>query len=99
MLAMFDSAKPIHLHTDWSARTIGGYISQLDDNDVEQPIAYFSCKCKLEESKYHPYMGEILIFVDCLRHFRNYIHIAIHVNDSKSSTAFCMASCSLTTSL
>ncbi|TPX40313.1 hypothetical protein CcCBS67573_g10629 [Chytriomyces confervae] len=60
MLAMFDPSKPLHLYTDWSERAIA--------------VAYFSRKCKKEESKYHPYMGEILALVESLKHFRSYIY-------------------------
>jgi hypothetical protein len=72
MLTLFDPSRPVHLYTDWSTTGIGSYIAQPDDNGFEQPIAYASRKCKESESKYHPYMGEILALVEALnQHYQS----------------------------
>ena len=73
MLAMFDPAKPVHLYTDWSEKAIGSYICQPDSSGIEHPVAYASRKCNPAESKYHPYMGEILALVEALRTHRHYL--------------------------
>ncbi|TPX52255.1 hypothetical protein CcCBS67573_g09911, partial [Chytriomyces confervae] len=73
MLAIFNPDLPVHLYTDWSARAVGGYIAQPDSKGIDQPIAYYSRKLKPEETRYHPYMGEILALVECLKHYRQYL--------------------------
>ena len=41
MLHIFDPTKPVYLHTDWSQKAIGGWISQEIDGRLA-PIAYES---------------------------------------------------------
>jgi hypothetical protein len=72
-LAMFDSTKPVHIYTDWSERAIGSYVAQPDATGIEQPIAYSSRKLSREESRYSPYMGEMLALVEALKTHRQYL--------------------------
>jgi hypothetical protein len=72
-LGIFNPDRPVHLYTDWSARAIGSYIAQPDDTGLEVPIAFASRKCNTHESRYHPYMGEILALVEALRVHRPYL--------------------------
>jgi hypothetical protein len=73
VLTLFDPSRPVHLYTDWSERAIGSYVSQPDEDGTEHPVAFASRKCNPAESKYHPYIGEILALVEALRTHRHYI--------------------------
>ena len=64
---------PIILHTDWSLKAIGGWISQEVNNEI-CPIAYESRKLRAAERNYSPYDGELLALIHCLRIFRPYLH-------------------------
>lgn len=40
------------LQTDASERAIGAVLSQINDNGIERPLAYFSCKLLPREQRY-----------------------------------------------
>ena len=63
-----DPNLPIIIHTDWSLKAIGGWVSQVV-NGEEKPIAFESRKLRPVEKNYLPYDGELLALVHCLRVF------------------------------
>lgn len=47
-----DFSKPLLLQTDASNRRVGAILSQIDDNNEEHPVGFFSCKLLPHEQQY-----------------------------------------------
>ena len=65
--------KQFILDCDASNRDIGAVLLQLDDNNCEHPIAYYSCSVSKEERRYSITRQKILAFVKSVNHFRCYL--------------------------
>ena len=72
-LAYPDFSKPFIVDTDASDVGIGAVLSQLNNSNVEQPLAYYSRSLSKPERKYAVTRKEMLALVDSLRHFRCYL--------------------------
>ena len=83
MLAYPDFNKEFVIHTGASHEKLGAVISQ--DN---QPIAFYSCKLKPEQTRYTTTERELLSIVETLKEFRNILlgHQVIVHTDHKNLT-------------
>jgi hypothetical protein len=70
VLAMFDYDRKTVLETDASDWASGGVLSQIDDEGVLRPVAYFSAKHSAAECNYEIYDKELLAIVKCLEEWR-----------------------------
>lgn len=80
VLALYDPALPIEIHTDACKSGIAGMLLQKQTDGELRPVMYFSRVTSKEESVYHSYELETLAVVESLRRFRVYIvgkHIKI----------------------
>jgi hypothetical protein len=66
VLKHFDWDKPAVLETNASDYVYAGVLSQLDDNGVLHPIAFYSRKMTPVECNYEIYDKELLAIVRCL---------------------------------
>ena len=88
VLAIFNPALPIELHTDASSEGYGAVLIQKKDNKAH-PVAYFSKRTTDPESRYHSYELETMAVVNAVRHFRHYLfgkHLTV-VTDCNSLKA------------
>ena len=74
ILAYPDYSKPFILDTDCSKLAMGAVLSQLDANNEERPIAYFSKALNDAQSKYSITKMEMLALVSAIRHFKPYLY-------------------------
>ena len=72
-LAYPDFSKPFIVDTDASDVGIGAVLSQLNNSNVEQPLAYYSRSLSKPERKYAVTRKEMLALVDSLHHFWCYL--------------------------
>ena len=68
-----DEDKQFIVQTDASERGIGAVLSQLDDESMERPVAFFSRKLLPQEERYSVIEKECLGIVAALRHFDVYL--------------------------
>ena len=68
-----DFNKPLILQTDASERRIGAVLSQLDENQEEYPIAFFSKKLHSREEKFSTIEKECLAIKLACQSFRVYL--------------------------
>lgn len=73
-LAYPDRSKPFILDVDASLNSIGGVLSQIDDDGLERPIAYASKVLSKTQRNYCCTMRELLSCVVFLRHFHHYVY-------------------------
>ena len=66
-------SKPFILDTDASDFGIGAVLSQRNQSNIEQPIAYYSQSFSKAGRKYAVTRKEMLALVDSLKHFRCYL--------------------------
>lgn len=72
VLTIPDDNGTIILHTDYSKKAVGGWISQQINGNL-RPIAFESRKLKNSELNYSTYDGELLAIKNCLEKFRPYL--------------------------
>lgn len=70
-----DYRKPFIVQCDASLYGIGGVLAQLDENNREYVISYYSHKLTKAEQKYHAYERECLAVIKSLDHFKPYIYL------------------------
>ena len=68
-----DEEKLFLLHTDASGIGIGAVLSQLGEDEMDRPVAYYSRKLKPAETRYIVTEQECLAVVEAVRHFRVYL--------------------------
>ena len=66
--------RPFTLHVDWSKVAIGSYLSQIDEEGVEHPIAFASRLLTPTEQRYGSCEGECLALVWATHKFRYYLY-------------------------
>ncbi|CAI5475647.1 unnamed protein product [Closterium sp. Yama58-4] len=64
--------QPFILYTDWSSQGIGAILCQ-EMEGVEKVVAYASTSCNPAEAQYSSYIGEGLVAVWAVGHFRVYL--------------------------
>ena len=69
-----DWAKQFILDTDCSELAMGAVLAQLDENQDEKPIAFFSKKLSDSQKKYSITKQEMLALVSAIRHFHTYLY-------------------------
>ena len=69
ILYHFDLKRHIRIETDVSGYAIGGVLSQLtsDDSGRWHPVAFFSQKMILAETRYETHNGELLAIVEAFK--------------------------------
>ena len=72
LLRHYDPAKPLRLETDASAFAIAGILSQLFEDSLWHPIAFWSRKLNAAESHYETHDQELLAIVVAFKHWRHY---------------------------
>ncbi len=70
VLAMFDYTRKTVLETDASDWACGGVLSQYNNDNVLQPVAYFSAKHSAQECNYEIYDKELLAIIKSLEEWR-----------------------------
>ncbi|XP_045539290.1 uncharacterized protein LOC123722212 [Papilio machaon] len=73
VLALYNPLAETQLHTDASKHGLAGILLQRNNNDVFQPVSYFSRKTTPEEQKYHSFELETLAIIASLSRFRVYL--------------------------
>ena len=68
----YASAGKLELHTDASAKALGGVLYQEVEGKLK-PVAFHSRHFKSAEENYSATDREMLAIVDSLRHFRHYV--------------------------
>ena len=72
-----DEEKLFLLHTDASGIGIGAVLSQLGEDEMDRPVAYYSRKLKPAETRYTVTEQKCLAVVEAVRHFRVYLSGAL----------------------
>jgi len=86
ILTQFIPGRATILDTDASDRAIGAVLSQIDENDKERVVAYFSRCLNAPEKNYCTTKKELLAIVEALRYWRHYtIGAPIKVRTDHSS--------------
>ncbi len=80
ILNHFDPERYIRIKTDASGYAIGGILSQLTSDDSGQwyPVAFFSRKMILVETRYETHNGELLAIVEAFKTWRHYLEGCKH---------------------
>jgi hypothetical protein len=78
ILYHFDPTRRLRLETDASDVAMGGVISQLQDDKLWHPIAYFSKQFKGAELNYATPDKELMAIVECFKHWRHYLEGSLH---------------------
>lgn len=68
-----DYSKPFLLATDGSYAGIGAVLSQIDDNNDERRVAYYSRRLSAAERNYAVTEVELLAVVEAVKHFQIYL--------------------------
>lgn len=81
-------AKSFMIQCDASQYGVGAVLVQLDDDEKEYVISYYSHKLTKEEQKYHAYERECLAVLKGLDHFKPYVYLQpiVIVTDHHSLT-------------
>ena len=80
ILHHFDPKCHIRIETDASGYAIGGVLSQLTSDDLGRwhPVAFFSRKMILAETRYKTHDGELLAIVEAFKTWRHYLEGSRH---------------------
>ena len=70
ILCHFDPSKQCFIETDSFNYVSAGVLSQLDDEDVLHPVAYFSRKIAPAKCNYKIYDKELLVIIRCFEEWR-----------------------------
>ena len=70
ILCYFDSSKQCFVETDSSDYINTGVLSQMDDNSVLHPVAYFSRRIAPAKCNYEIYDKELLVIIWCFEEWR-----------------------------
>ena len=62
-----------HMIQDYMIILTEGELMQLDDQDIMQPIAFYSRQMLAAERNYDIYDKELLVIVSCFRHWRHFL--------------------------
>ena len=73
ILAISDSKRKMRLETDASGYTIGGILSQQQEDDSWKPIAYLSRAMNETERNYEIYDRELLAIMEGLKQWQQYL--------------------------
>ncbi len=80
ILNHFDLKRHIRIETDASSYAIGGILSQLtlDNSGRWHPIAFFSRKMVLAETRYETHNGELLAIIEVFKTWKHYLEDCKH---------------------
>ena len=74
ILRHFDPERHIRIETDVSSYTIGGIPSQMTSETGQwHPVAYYSQKMILAETRYETHDAKLLAIVEAFRNWRHYL--------------------------
>ncbi len=74
VLAYPNFSKPFRMYSDASGVALGSVLVQMDEDECEKPIAYYSRVLQSQERRYSNTERELLAVYEGLRHFRNYTY-------------------------
>lgn len=77
VLCHYDPSKPCRLEADASDYVTAGILSQLDDQGILHPIAFFSKKMTPAEINYDIYDKEMLAIFNSFKHWRCFLEGAV----------------------
>ena len=80
ILHQFDLERHIRIEMDVSGYAIGEVLSQLTSDDLGRwhPLAFFSCKMIIAETKYKTHSGELLAIIEAFKTWRHYLEGSRH---------------------
>jgi len=78
VLRHFDPEKKIRIETDASIYAVSGILSQLFENGLWHPIAFWSRKMIDAERRYDTHDQELLAVVSAMKHWRHYLEGSYH---------------------
>ena len=73
-----DQKKPFEVKVDASNYAIDAVLMQRDDKNVMHPVAFFSKTMNDVQRNYDVYNRELLALIKMFRHWRHYLHQAVH---------------------
>ncbi len=73
-----DQTKPFEVEVDTSNYAIGTILMQRDDKNILHPVAYFSKTMNDVQRNYDVYNRELLGLQEMFKHWRAYLHGAMH---------------------
>ncbi|GFU39324.1 transposon Tf2-9 polyprotein [Trichonephila clavipes] len=73
VLHIFKQGAKLELHTDACKFGYGAILLQQSDDNKLYPVHYFSKKTTPQEEKYSSYELEVLVVIESLKKFRNYL--------------------------
>ena len=74
ILVFPDFNKTFYLYTNASDIALGSILSQLDEQSLDHPIAYYSRTFSKAERNYSVSERECLSVIDSVKHFRHFLH-------------------------
>jgi hypothetical protein len=77
VLAHFDPRKCIHLETDVSKFAIAAILSQFQEEGQWRPVAFWSRKLILAETRYEIHNQELLAIVAAFKQWRHYLEVLV----------------------
>lgn len=91
ILVFLDWKKEFHVHVDASCIALGAVLTQPDEGDIDNPIAFPSRKLSKVENSYPTTECEELVMVYVLQKFRNYFlgaHFKMYTDHSSLKYLF-----------
>jgi hypothetical protein len=73
-----DQKKQFKIEVDASNYAIGAVLMQKGEKDILHPVAFFSKTMNNAQRNYDVYNRELLALVETFRHWRHYLHSAVH---------------------
>ena len=88
-LSVADFNKPFHVRVDANDSTVAGYLSQINDQNVKCPLAFFSIKLNGTQKLWATVHKEAYAVIAALKKYRNWVFGAeIHVHSDHNPITF-----------
>ena len=71
ILTIYDPKLPIHIYTDASILGVGAVLKQLQENEEEKPVAYFSKKLNEVQKRKKAIYLECLAIKECVKYWQH----------------------------
>ena len=73
VLRIADLTKPFKVETDVSDYTLGGQLSQADENGKMHPVAFFSKKLSGPQLNYQIHDKELMAIIEAFHEWKHYL--------------------------
>ena len=73
-----DQKKPFEVEVDTSNYACGTILTQCNNKNVLHPVVFFSKTMNEAQCNYDVYNQELLALIEMFRHWRHYLHQAVH---------------------